>query len=226
MRKENVGPAEYKARVVLVLMFGVAMAYCEAAVVVYLRELFYPEGFSMPLKLIPGRFITVEILRELATIVMLGAVAAVVGKRFWERFGYFLMLFGTWDIFYYIWLKAAIDWPSSLFDWDVLFLIPLPWIGPVIAPLVVAILMLGVGLAITNLYARGYNFRPTASAFILAAFGLLALLYSFMRDTGATLHQQPPQPYLYSLLLVGLILCLTAFVISYRSSLKRLEDFG
>ena len=200
------------------------MGYGEATVVVYIRELFYPEGFSFPLKLIPTKFIIVEVLRELATIVMLITVAAVVGKRFWERFGYFLMLFGTWDIFYYIWLKATINWPSSLFDWDVLFLIPLPWIGPVIAPLVVAILMLGVGLTITDLHARGYTFRLTTPSYILAALGILALLFSFMWDTGATLHQQPPQPYLYGLLIVGLILCLAASVISYRSSLKRREN--
>ncbi|MFQ6009162.1 MAG: hypothetical protein ACE5K8_09465, partial [Candidatus Zixiibacteriota bacterium] len=156
--KENVSRTSYRVKLALLLTFGAAMGYCEAAVVVYLRKLFYPEGFSFPIKLIPSNFIAVEILRELTTIVMLATLAVIVGRKFWERFGYFLTLFGTWDIFYYIWLKATIDWPSSLSDWDVLFLVPLPWIGPVLAPLIVAVHMLGVGLAITNLYERGYTF--------------------------------------------------------------------
>ena len=32
------------------LLYAVAMGYLEAAVVVYLRAIYYPEGFSFPLK--------------------------------------------------------------------------------------------------------------------------------------------------------------------------------
>lgn len=200
-------------------MFGVAMAYVEAMVVVYLRELLYPEGFSFPLKLMPLNLIAMELSRELASIAMLVAVAAIAGKKFWERFGYFIILFGIWDIFYYVWLKATIDWPSSLFDWDILFLIPIPWIGPVIAPILVALLMVITGLSITSLFVRGYTFRPTALAWILSVVGTTALLFSFMRDTGATLYQQMPQPYMYGLLIGGLLLNLIAYLVSYRKTI-------
>lgn len=195
------------------------MAYVEAMVVVYLRELLYPEGFSFPLKLMPLNLIAMELSRELASIAMLVAVAAIAGKKFWERFGYFIILFGIWDIFYYVWLKATIDWPSSLFDWDILFLIPIPWIGPVIAPILVALLMVITGLSITSLFVRGYTFRPTALAWILSVVGTTALLFSFMRDTGATLYQQMPQPYMYGLLIGGLLLNLIAYLVSYRKTI-------
>ena len=210
---------DHRIRVIFILLFGVAMAYVEAMAVVYLRELLYPEGFSFPLKLIPLNLIAMELFRELASIVMLVAVAAIAGKKFWERFGYFIILFGTWDIFYYVWLKVTIDWPSSLFDWDILFLIPIPWIGPVIAPVLVALLMVITGLSIISLFARGYTFRPTALAWVLSVFGTTALLLSFMRDTGATLYQQMPQPYMYGLLIVGLLLNLIAYLLSYRRTI-------
>jgi hypothetical protein len=207
---------EHRTRIILIMLFGVAMAYVEAMVVVYLRELFYPEGFSFPLKLVPLNLITMELFRELASVVMVVAVAAIAGKKFWERFGYFIVLFGIWDIFYYIWLKVTIDWPFSLLDWDILFLIPIPWIGPVIAPVLVALLMVVIGLSITSLFARGYTFRPTALTWVLSVVGTTALLFSFMRDTGATLYQQMPQPYWYGFLIVGLLLNLIAYLHSYR----------
>ena len=207
---------EHRTRIILILLFGVAMAYVEAMVVVYLRELLYPEGFSFPLKLMPLNLIAMELFRELTSIVMLVAVAAIAGKKFWERFGYFIILFGIWDIFYYIWLKVTIDWPSSFFDWDILFLIPIPWIGPVIAPVLVALLMVIIGLSITSLFVRGYTFRPTALTWVLSVVGTTALLFSFMRDTGATLYQQMPRPYLYGLLIVSLLSYLIAYLLSYR----------
>jgi len=215
----KVAQRDHRIRVIFILLFGVAMAYVEAMAVVYLRELLYPEGFSFPLKLIPLNLIAMELFRELASVVMVVAVAAIAGKKFWERFGYFIILFGIWDIFYYIWLKVTIDWPSSFFDWDILFLMPIPWIGPVIAPVLVALLMVITGLSIISLFARGYTFRPTALAWVLSVFGTAALLFSFMRDTGATLYQQMPQPYMYGLLIVGLLLILIAYLVSYRKTI-------
>lgn len=203
-------------RLLFVLVFGVAIAYFEAAVVVYLRELFYPDGFSFPLTPIPTRLLVVELFREISTIIILAAVAGLAARRFWERFGYFILLFGLWDIFYYVWLKMTIDWPMSIFDWDVLFLIPIPWIGPVIAPVLISTLMIICGVWITRLYARGYLFRATPLAWILSIAATSAILYSFMSDTNATLHQQMPQPYWYSLLVAGLLFYTIAFVHSYR----------
>jgi len=219
-----VAQRDHRIRVIFILLFGVAMAYVEAMAVVYLRELLYPEGFSFPLKLTPLNLFAMELFRELASIVMLVVVAAIAGKKFWERFGHFIILFGTWDIFYYVWLKITINWPSSLFDWDILFLIPIPWIGPVIAPVLVALLMVIIGLSITSLFARGYTFRPTTVTWVLSVVGTTALLFSFMRDTGATLYQQMPQPYMYGFLIMGLLLNLIAYLLSYRKTIAALTS--
>ena len=204
-----------------ILVFGIAMALVEAAVVVYLRALYYPEGFAFPWKMITTRHLIVELGRETATILMLVSVAALIGKRFWEKFAYFIICFGFWDMFYYLWLKLALGWPSSLLDWDILFLIPLPWIGPVIAPISIAIMMILAGLLITALYKRGYSFRPSFLTWVLTIIGTLTILYSFMRDTGAGLHQQMPLPYRYDLLIAGEILYVLALFLAWRNTVYK-----
>jgi len=204
-----------------ILIFSIAMALVEAAVVVYLRALYYPEGFAFPLKMITARHLIVELGREAATILMLVSVAALIGKRFWEKFAYFIICFGFWDIFYYVLLKLALGWPSSLLDWDILFLIPLPWIGPVIAPVSIAIMMILAGLLITALYKRGYDFRPSFLTWVLTIIGTLTILYSFMRDTGAGLHQQMPLPYRYDLLIAGEILYVLALFLAWRNTVHK-----
>ena len=130
------------------------MAQLEAAVVVYLREIFYPDGFRFPLVIIEGPIALVEIGRETATLVMLAAVAGVAFDRPWRRFAAFLVVFGVWDIFYYVWLKVMIDWPPSLFTDDILFLIPLPWTGPVLSAAAIAAIMVVSGAVIEVLQRR------------------------------------------------------------------------
>ena len=214
------GTSSYRTALLSVFVFGVTMGVFEASIVVYLRELYYPEGFSFPLKMAPARLIVVELCREAASIVMLAAVAVIAGKRFWERFGYFLIIFGVWDIVYYAWLKVTIGWPVTLFDRDILFLIPLPWIGPVIAPALIALLMIVVGTMITRLFADGFQFRPTGLSWILSLAATAILLFSFMRDTDAGLRQAMPEPYPWWMLAAGLIFYISAFVHVYRRTSK------
>jgi hypothetical protein len=209
---------DFHKKIFYISLFAVAMAYFESAVVVYLRELYYPEGFSLPLKDIDTRMIRIELFRELATLIMLITVSAICGKKFWERFGYFIILFGIWDIFYYLFLKITLGWPSSLFEWDVLFLIPYPWIGPVIAPSLVALLMVIIGISITNLFNKGCNFKPTLITWLLAIIATGMILYSFVYDTDATLRLESPHPYLYWLLISGLTLYIVAYLLSYKKA--------
>ncbi|MFC1539597.1 hypothetical protein ACFL6H_09240 [Candidatus Latescibacterota bacterium] len=211
----------YYSKLILIFLFSAAFGYVEAMIVVYLRKIYYSGGFTFPLVEVPAKIIIFELFREIATIVMLATVAALSAKRFWERFGYFIILFGIWDIFYYIWLKAALDWPSTLYDWDILFLIPLPWIGPVIAPVLIALLMIAVGISITYLFNNGFEFKPVMATWILAIIATLILLFSFMKDIDAGLHQALPKPYSYPMLAAGLILYGIAYIISYRNSMKR-----
>ena len=204
-----------------VTIFGISMALVEAAVVVYLRAIYYPDGFLFPLVMMRESHLTIEIGREAATIFMLISVAALSGKKFWEKFSYFIICFGIWDIFYYIWLKIAIGWPSSIFDWDILFLIPLPWIGPVIAPLTIAIMMIFAGLFIIILYKREYEFQPSLPSWVLTIAGTLIILYSFMRDTGAGLYQHLPLPYRYEALIAGEIFYILAFLFAWKNTVNK-----
>jgi|Deesub1362A_J573_1020465.scaffolds.fasta_scaffold02012_7 hypothetical protein len=208
-------------KILWLTVFGIAMGYLEAAVVVYLRAIYYPEGFSFPLKAMKDYKIIVELVRELSTILMLLAVAMLAGRKGWERFAHFVFIFGVWDIVYYIALKLTLDWPSTIFDWDILFLIPLPWIGPVIAPVLISILFIISGICISWLINRGYEFKTTGLSYILVLVGVALILYSFMHDTGATLHQQPPRPYRYGLFIPGFILLIGAFVHSVKRTMAR-----
>jgi len=202
-------------KIIWLTIFSIAMAFVESAVVVYLRAIFYSDGFAFPLKAMVDYKIFVEVLRESATMFMLLSVACLAGRKGWERFAYFMMCFAIWDIFYYVWLKVLLDWPSSLLEWDVLFLIPLPWIGPVIAPVSISLLMIVLGLFIVADFQKGHDFRPSLLSIILALAGTIIVLYTFMYDMDATLHQQMPKPYRYDLLIVGNALYVAAFLISY-----------
>ena len=202
-------------RIFWLTVFGITMGYFEAAVVVYLRAIYYPEGFAFPLKPPAGYIIAVEVGREIASILMLISVAYLAGKKFWERFGWFMFSFGIWDLLYYVWLKVLIDWPSSLVEWDVLFLIPLPWIGPVIAPVSIALLMTVFGIIIVESMHKGFDFKPVPLGYLLGVAGATIVLYSFMYDLSATFHQTMPKPYRYELLVIGDLLFVAAFLISY-----------
>ena len=145
------------------IVFAIAMGYLEAAVVVYLRELYYPEGFYIKekvkfpfikfgvvseLKPFPKKIILTEIGREAATIIMLAGFAVAAGNTFVTSLGYFLILFGVWDIFYYVFLKIILNWPETFSTTDVFFLIPVPWIGPVWLPIILSGIIIAIGLII------------------------------------------------------------------------------
>lgn len=215
----------YFRTLVAVLVFAVAMAFVEAAVVVYLRTIYGFTGFETVLQGMSPDHLAVELFREAATIVMLAMVSLLVGRHGWERFGYFIILFGTWDIFYYIWLKATIGWPPSLTEWDVLFLIPVPWTGPVIAPILISGLMINTGIWLTNLYARGLRFRATSVTWVLVILGIGIILYSFMKDARLVMEHRLPDEYWYSLLAIGLVLIFVGFWHGYKRAVQ-LEPAG
>lgn len=129
-------------KILIVTLFAIAMALIESAVVIYLREIIYPGGFRFPLAPVPPHLLLTEILREMATMVMLVCIGLLAGKRFSEKFAWFIYSFAIWDLFYYIFLWLLLGWPESLMTWDVLFLIPATWTGPVLTPLIVTAIMI------------------------------------------------------------------------------------
>jgi hypothetical protein len=94
----------------------------------------------------PENIAIVEFWREVATIVMLIGIGYLSGKNFAQRFAYFMLSFAIWDVFYYVFLYLTIGWPLTIADWDILFLIPMPWIGPVWAPCLISFLLMIMSL--------------------------------------------------------------------------------
>lgn len=140
-------------RFLLVTLFAIAFAYIEATVVVYLREIFYPDGFNFPIvdfRTITGfgRFLFIEVGREAATFILMFTSSWLMAKDLRRRLAHFLIIFAVWDIFYYVWLKVLLDWPASIMDWDIVFLIPLTWASPILAPVTTSLTMLLIAIAL------------------------------------------------------------------------------
>lgn len=167
-----------------VAAYAIAMAWVESAVVFYLRTMSnrIDPYQAEPLKPIGG-IAAVELVREAATLVMLFTVGMLAGKTWRSRWGYAAIGFGVWDIFYYVFLKIITHWPHSLTNWDILFLLPLPWWGPVIAPLLIAALMIIWGTLATQWeHHYDYPFRAEWKAWAFNFTGIAMALYVFMED--------------------------------------------
>ncbi len=197
-------------------LFAIAMAYLESAVVVYLRRIYGISDLILSVPPFDPQIGAIELGRELATLVMLLTVGWVAGRKFQSRLGLAIFAFGVWDIFYYIWLRVFIGWPQTLLDPDLLFLLPLPWWGPVLSPILIAALMvIGGALAVTK-DEHELRLLPSFMDWATLAGGILVMLYAFMADALAalptntqTLGQLRPSEFNWSVYLVGLaMLCL------------------
>lgn len=238
MKKEN------KNKLLTVGIFAIAMGFLEAVVVVYLRKLYYVSGFDFPLKgFIDSQILSIEWVREFATIVMLITIGILAGKKLYERFAYFIYAFAIWDIFYYVFLKITLDWPASLLTWDLLFLIPLPWVGPVLAPILCSILMIVTTLMIINLEERGKKLKIKLIELLLVIFGILIVLYTWLYDYGNliisngftkqffTLANNPefntllssyvPQTYNWAVFVIGFLISTIGIIMFYLRSKKQ-----
>ena len=170
----------------IVGIFSVAMGLLEAVVVIYLRQIYYPHGFSFPLTLLNTKIYFIELLRELATLVMLVSVSLLAGNSRNQKFAWFLFAFALWDLTYYAALKLFLDWPVSWLTWDVLFLIPVTWVGPVLAPVICSLTMLLLAFMIL----RKPHFRFTKASFWLMLSGAALIFFSFVQDYGTLLLHQ------------------------------------
>jgi len=171
-----------KQKVIWLTAFSIAMGFLETAVVVYLREIYYPKGFGFPLVPITSTIAITELLRELATLIMLLGIGILTGKNKAERFVCFLYSFAVWDIFYYVFLKLLLQWPASLFTWDILFLLPVPWVGPVLAPCITSlsmILLFGYVMYYSHLKDQ---LKIIASEWKMLITGSLVVIISFVWD--------------------------------------------
>ena len=169
-------------KVFWITLFAIAMGFLESAVVVYMRELYYPAGFNFPLVLMSSRLVVTELLREAATLIMLLAIGILTGKNKTEKFAYFIYTFAIWDIFYYVFLKAILNWPESWLTWDLLFLIPTIWTSPVIAPIIVSFTMILLSMLIVFLNNKHNNVFLSLKEWTLLIIGSMVIIASFIWD--------------------------------------------
>ncbi len=169
-----------RGRLILYLtVFGIGFGYIEAAVVVYLRALYYPDGFALLiLTPWPMEMVATEVVREAATLLVLLSVALLSVRNQLHRFAVYIYCFGVWDLIYYLVLKLRLGWPASLLEWDILFLIPLPWTAPVLAPIIVSLGLITAGIMLlylpedqpSPLTRTDWSIEIAAGALILATF--------------------------------------------------------
>ncbi|MGC9344983.1 MAG: hypothetical protein ACP5E3_19925 [Bacteroidales bacterium] len=171
-----------KSKFIYVSIFAVAMAFFESSVVIYLRELMYPEGFDFPLAPISPDLALTEILREAATLIMLVMIGVLAAKTIAEGFAWFLYSFAIWDIFYYVFLKLLIGWPESFLTWDILFLIPVTWTGPVLTPVLVSLLMILLAIILIFYSTKNVQVKIKPLEWTGLIGGSLILILSFTWD--------------------------------------------
>ncbi len=172
-----------KQRWLVVVLYAAAMAYVEAAVVLYLRTMVDRlDPYQSPPVTLPDHLVRAEMVREVATLIMLFAVGWLAGRTWRSRLGYTLVAFGVWDILYYVYLVPLSGWPRSLLDWDILFLLPLPWWGPVLAPVSIAVLMVLGGTLVSRFDRPERALWPGPRAWGANLVGVALALYVFMAD--------------------------------------------
>jgi hypothetical protein len=170
---------------VAVVAYAIAMAYVESAAVLYLRTIYGgvdPVGPRHTPFNPPPDFVWVEIGREACAMVMLVAVGWLAARSAWGRLGAFALAVGVWDIFYYVFLLVFAGWPPSLLAPDILFLIPLPWWGPVIAPMLCAAIMAVAGSALIARESGDGIPAPPRVVWLTVVLGSTLCLVAFMLD--------------------------------------------
>lgn len=181
-----------------VTIFSIAMGFLETSVVVYLRALLYPHGFVFPLAPIPHQLALTEILREAATLVMLLGIGILAGRNIASRFAWFIYSFAIWDIFYYVFLKLILNWPESWMTWDILFLIPSAWVGPVITPVIVSLTMILLALSIIYHDSRRDHVHLKPVEWILLIIGSIVLILGFVWDYSSFILEKYRLPDIWS----------------------------
>jgi hypothetical protein len=198
---------------VLALAFG----YIEGAVAHYLRMHLYPGGFDGAVSLVVDpHTLAVEVGRELCTLLLMIAVTALTEGPLPRRLASFTFVFGIWDLSYYAALWLFEGWPASPTDWDLLFLIPVPWFGPVLAPMVISAIGIVGAISVHLILARRGELVVPWLGFALINAALAAWEISFMGHPGP--RSEFPAGYCWWLFLLGVGLSLSGYLLTWRSN--------
>jgi len=219
-RRPSPSAPRFRSVAAVVVTFAVAMAFLESAVVVYLqRALGIDPRALFPLQdpAVTGDLALIEVGREAATLVILAAVGWLAGRSGLERLAWTAIAFGTWDILYYAWLWAFIGWPPSLATWDLLFLIPVPWTGPVWAPVAISLALVGFGLAAARRLRAGMPARAGRAQVAAGVAGGLIVVASFCWNAALVLDGGTPTDFPWPIFAVGLALAAWGAMTALRS---------
>jgi len=225
----------WKRTVFALFLFGTAFGYLEAAVVSYLRLLHEPARLRFyptrpPDELFPlltldqlraagtqqTHTLVTEVGREAATLVMLAAIALAVARNAGEWAAAFVVAFGVWDIAFYLFLKLLLGWPASLFTWDILFLIPVPWVGPVLAPALVSLAMIVAGVWHLRREARAEPVRIGLAHWIGILGGAAVIILTFAMDYRNVMSAGLPRPFSWTVFALGLLVGLGSYADAAR----------
>lgn len=219
---DRTGPWPRIGLVLAVAIFAVAMAYLESAVVVYLRHaLGVGTGDVFPIDLeseLSGSLGWIEIGREAATLLMIGGIGWVAGRTGLERLAWAAVVFGIWDIGYYFWLWVFSGWPDSLLTWDLLFLIPAPWAGPVWAPVAVSVGLVGFGLALAGRYRAGRAPTTGGAPLIGLIAGGAVVVASFLTNAPLVLEAGVPTDFAWPIFAAGMGIGIGSALVILRSA--------
>ena len=229
----------WKRATLALLLSGISFGYIEAAVVDYLRAVPVPAVTQpaspphdpddlFPLVTLDQlkaagpdylRLLKTEVVREAATLLLLAAIALAVSANLRQWMAAWVVAFGVWDISFYAFLKLLLGWPRSLLTWDLLFLIPVPWVGPVLAPVLVSVSMIAGGFVVLgrDWQGRAVNLRPLHWLGIVA--GGMILVLAFTWDRLNIMAGGMPNPFNWPLFILGEVVGLAALVHAvWRSS--------
>jgi hypothetical protein len=211
-----------------VISYAVAMAYLESAVVVYLgqavgieQDALFPlhDGGDF------GSLGAIEVGRELATLVMLASVGWLAGRGPIERLAWVAVAFGAWDIAYYGWLWVFVGWPPSPATWDILFLVPVPWVGPVWAPIAVSATLVGFGLPTARRLSGGDGIAIGRWQGAAGLAGGILVVLSFVLDAADILGGSVPETWAWPIFVAGMALgTLAAIAVLWPPRRGRIDD--
>mgnify|MGYP001262304432 CR=1 FL=1 len=205
-------------RLVWLGVFAVAMGLLEAICVIYLRRLFPVSEWAGVLSAPPLERFHIEIIREASTLVMLVAVAWLAGVNLRSRIACFFYAFGFWDIFYYVGLKWLANWPGSWLEWDCLFLIPKPWYGPVLAPVLISVYFI---VACIALHFR-LNVRWRSGMIVAQIVGFCIWFWSFIKDGNQIqVYGFHSVKYSWTLFALGIIIAIVGLWLTVRGNSER-----
>ena len=211
----------FRTTAVIIIAYAAAMAYLESAVVVYLQlALGGTVGAIFPLRpaIETGSLVLIEVGREAATLVMIGAVGLLVGRSRLERLAWSAVVFGAWDIAYYAWLNVFSGWPPSPGTTDLLFLIPVPWAGPVWSPVAVSAALVGVGLVTARTLRSGRRLELEPRHWVVGLSGGAMVILSYTMDAGRLLDGGLPGPYPWPVFAAGMLMAMAAAADALRSA--------